>query len=99
MKKLAQVRRQATIQITGALRTTPTLLLDPLADIPPFHTTVKLLLLNDTIRLATLPKSLPLHPFITQASRRYIKRHRAPLHELLHTFDINPTKIEKITPF
>lgn len=35
-------------------------------------------------RLATLPTSHPLHPFIYRASKHYVCYHRSPLHHLLY---------------
>ncbi|KAJ3473536.1 hypothetical protein NLI96_g12952 [Meripilus lineatus] len=44
-------------------------------------------------RLATLPKSHPLHPIIRRAKRHYVKRHPAPIHHLLHRTGIFDTQL------
>jgi hypothetical protein len=48
------------------------------------------------LRLATLPKSHPLHKPIENAVKRLVKRHPTPLHDLMHSFNVHPQKIETI---
>jgi ribonuclease HI len=50
------------------------------------------------LRLATLPDTHPLYKQVRRAARRRVKRHMAPLHELMHDFDINPAIMETIRP-
>ncbi|KAG9077368.1 hypothetical protein FRC06_008956 [Ceratobasidium sp. 370] len=89
-KKLATVQRQSAIAITGALRTTSHLALDAHANMLPIDPAMNPVCFRATIRMATLPESNPLRKYLLRA-KRYIKRHRSALHELLHTFNILPS--------
>ncbi|QRV90420.1 Reverse transcriptase from transposon X-element protein [Ceratobasidium sp. AG-Ba] len=89
-RKLATVQRRSALAITGALRTTSTLALDAHANILPIDLAMNLVCYRATIRMATLPVSNPLRKYLVKA-KRYIKRHRSALHELLHTFNILPS--------
>ncbi|QRV96882.1 Reverse transcriptase from transposon X-element protein [Ceratobasidium sp. AG-Ba] len=89
-RKLASVQRLSAIAITGALRTTSTMALDAHANILPIDLAMNLACYRATIRMATLPASNPLRKHLTKA-KRYVKRHRSALHELLHAFNILPT--------
>jgi len=84
IKKLTKIPRQATLHITRALRSAPTDMVDACTDILPFHLLVKKLTCRAASRLATLPQSHPFEKHITQASARYVKNHRALLHEVQH---------------
>lgn len=96
MRKLARVQRMAAIHITGAMRSTATDILDAHADLLPFPLLVNQICLRSAIRLASLLETHLLHKHVKRA-RRYVKRHRAPIHELLHAFAINPDGIETIS--
>ena len=92
------VQCQATLHATGALRTAPTDSLDAHADLLPFPLLVEKLLHRVATRIATLPKTHPLATHANKAARKYVKRHRAPLHELLHSNKIDPNEYEVIRP-
>jgi hypothetical protein len=49
------------------------------------------------MRLATLPPSDPLHKPLRTSAKRFVKRHRSPLHYLSHIFKLIPDEIETIT--
>ena len=51
-----------------------------------------------TLRLAALPETHPLFKPVQQSARRLIKRHRSPLHHLLHAFNVRPSDCETIVP-
>jgi hypothetical protein len=59
--QLAHVQRRAALHTTGAMRTTPTDLLDAHADLLPFELLVDKKCHTAALRLATLPASHPLH--------------------------------------
>jgi len=40
-----------------------------------------------------------MHKHANRAALRYIKSHRAPSHEVLHTFNIQPSTFELINPY
>jgi len=86
------------LHITGALRSTLTDMIDACVDMIPFHLLVKKITHRAATRLATLPWSHPLESHVTWAANRYVKHHRAPIHEILHTFRIHPAKFESIKP-
>lgn len=89
MAKLARVQRTAALNITGALRTTATDMIDTHADLLPFHILVNQICQRSALRLATLPDTHPLYKHVRRAKRN-VKRHRTPLHELHHAFHIDP---------
>lgn len=98
INKLARVHRQALLSITGAMNATATATLETHANIPPFHIIVKHKILREAIRLASLPQTHPLFSYVRRAARGYIKSHRSPLHEIMHTFSIKPDQMENIRP-
>ena len=97
--KLGKVQRQASLCITGILKSAPTDDVDACMDLLLFHLLVKKLLLQATTRLATLPWSHPMYKHANRAALRYIKSHRAPSHEVLHAFNIQPSAFESIHPY
>ena len=94
--KLARVQRTVALHITGAMRTTATDMIDAHAKLLPFHILVNQICYRSTLRLATLPDTHPLYKHMRKA-RRYVKRHRTPLHKLLHAFRIDPDTLETIS--
>ena len=97
--QLARVQHHATIHITGALRTTPTDLLDAHADLLPFTLLVDKICHAATMRLATLPQSHPLHRHVQEAATvTFAKSSKSPVHHLLFTYNINPSQLETICP-
>jgi len=98
-KKLAQIQRQAAILMTGAMRTTATDVLEAHAAILPFPLLTKKFLYRETVRMATLPCNHPLYKVFLRAAERYIKKHRLPLHKLIHTFNIHPNHFKTIPTF
>lgn len=96
MAKLARVQRTAALNITGALRTTATDMIDTHADLLPFHILVNQICQRSALRLATLPDTHPLYKHVRRAKRN-VKRHRTPLHELHHAFHIDPDSTETIS--
>jgi len=86
--KLAKIQRQVVLHVTGALKTAPTDAIDTCADILPFHLLVKKLAYHSGSRLAMLPQTHPLGRHITRAAARYVKSHRAPIHEIMHACKI-----------
>src|SRR5882724_6314668 len=75
ISKLAKIQRQATLHITGALRSAPTDAIDACADVLPFNLLVKSLTHKAATRLATLPWSHPLAKHVDWAASRYVKAH------------------------
>jgi ribonuclease HI len=96
IKKLSAVQRRAAINVTGGMGTTANDTLDVLADLLPFHLLIEKHRFQAALRLATLPKSHPLHKAVANAAGRYIKRQPTPLHYMMHEYKLHPEKIETI---
>ena len=94
--KLARVQRMAAIHITGALRTTANDTLDAHADLLPVDLLIDKHCFWEALRLATLPTTHPLHSHVKKAAKHKPKKFPTPLHELFHTFPIDPPSIETI---
>jgi ribonuclease HI len=97
IKRLTTVQRAGTIAITGALRTSPTDTLDAYANIIPAPLLVEKLCHKAAIRLATIPPEHPLYKPVKASANKYIRRHKAPLHNLMQISKIDPNKMEKIS--
>lgn len=98
IRRLARVQRAAAIMITGGMWSSPTDVLDNHAELLPFYLLIDKVCHRATVRMATLPQSHPLSPYIQRASKRYVKRHRTQLHELFHHYNISPERTETIQP-
>jgi hypothetical protein len=98
LKGLTKAQRIAALAITGALRTTPTDLVDTHAEILP----IDLLLLKNThravVRLCTLPNSHPLHDIVLHAATSKSIKHPSPIDNLNGLFRLDPKNIELILP-
>ena len=93
IKKLASVQRVGALAITGGLRTSPTDTLDALANLLPFETAIEKWCYRAAIRLATLPDSHPLRKPINKSSKRLVRKHASPLHNLMHILETNPRNL------
>src|SRR5882724_9769399 len=80
------------------MRSVPTDTVDACADLLPFHLLVEKVIHRAATQLAALPSSHPLAKHVQKATGRFIKQHRALVHEVLHAFDIWPANFEKIKP-
>ena len=45
-----------------------------------------------------LPEAHLLSRKVQKAAKKYVKKHWSPLHELMHTYNLKPDKMEKIKP-
>ena len=68
MRQLATVQRRAAILITGAMKTTASVVLNTLADLLPIHLAVDKWRFNAALSLATLPADHPLYKMTTRAA-------------------------------
>jgi hypothetical protein len=97
--QLARVQCCAALHTTGAMRTTPTDLLDAHADLLPFELLVDKKCHAAALRLATLPASHPLHYHISEAAiTPFAKSSKSPIHHLMFAYDISPERLETIQP-
>ena len=99
LHQLTKVQRMATIVINGALRTTPTDILDIHAGIMPLECTMLKVCHRALVRLCTLPELHPLHQVIHEYCSVHARKHYMPLHKLMDLFpEIHLDKLETITP-
>jgi ribonuclease HI len=94
--RLGTVNQRATLLIAGTLRTSATDLSEAHANLQPIDLIINRLAYRSALRLAMLPTSHPLHKRVARASGRYVQHHRSPLHNLLHTYHIDPKQIETL---
>jgi hypothetical protein len=79
LKTLQKLQRMATLAITGALRSTPTDLLDAHAGVLPMELALLKTCQRATVRLLTLPSTHPLHRKIAAAKRAPPLNHQGPI--------------------
>ena len=96
--RMERVQRQAAIQITGALRTTPTDLLLAHADITPMEYHLRKICHSAALRIATLPQTNPIGKAARRAARRHVKCLPSPLHNIMAMLQVQPDEVEKIPP-
>ena len=95
-KQLTTVQRAGTIAITGALRTSPTDMLNTCANTIPAMLLIEKWCYRAAVRYATLPSEHPLYKLVKASTNGKVKCHRAPLHNLMQTFKLAPNSISKI---
>lgn len=95
MEKLGRVQRTSTLQILGALRTTPNDLLDTHAGLMPMTTRIKQLCVTVAVCIASMPRIHLLYKPARKAAK-FIKRHRAPLHYIMKALNQHPDEVETI---
>lgn len=83
MKSFQKAQRAATLAITGALRTTPTEMLDAHAGILPMDLALRKICFRSTLRLLTLPDTHPLRNVVEKAKRAQVSSHAGPIDYLL----------------
>ena len=81
--RLESIQRAGAIAIVGGLKTSPTDTLCTHADILPAHLELDKVSHKAAARMATLPHTHPITKLYRRASKRRVKRHKSPLHQLL----------------
>ena len=84
INKLARIQRQTALAITGAMKTTANDTLDTHTNVLSFHLLISKIIHRVATRLAGLLDSHPLSKHVLKSSKRYMKKHRTPLHEITH---------------
>jgi len=79
------------------MKSAPTDVIDACADLLPFHLLVEKTIYCAATRLAALTHMHLLSKHIKKAPARYVKKHRGPLHEVMHAFKIRPDDYENIS--
>lgn len=98
LKLLQKLQRIASIAITGALRTTPTDLIDAHAGILPMELAILKVCHRAAVRLLTLPKSHPLFGIVRDAKASRPARHQSAIDGLIKLFNLQHARLETITP-
>ena len=101
LRKLESIQRIATLAITGALRTTPTDLLDLHANLLPVDLAIEKACYRSLVRISSLPPSHPLHHIIREYHedlKVQLPKHPTNLHFLLRTFNFVPSLTEIVAP-
>jgi len=96
--RMERVQRQAALQITGALRTTPTDLLLAHADITPIEYHLCKICHSAALRIVTLPQTNPIGKVARCAAQRHVKKLPSPLHNIMAMLQVHPDEVEKILP-
>lgn len=94
LAKLSTVQRMLTLQITGAMRSSPNDSIDLYANLLPFRLLVQKLCHRAAIRLAALPSTHPLYKEVK--CRRKMVRKESTIYKITHFFGIDPNLVEKI---
>ena len=97
-RRLTSIQQIATMVITGALHTSTTDILEVHANLWPIELLMHWTCHRAVLWLAALPDTHLLHKIVKAMACWDVKRHRSPLHLLLHTFCIKPTDYELIAP-
>jgi Reverse transcriptase (RNA-dependent DNA polymerase) len=92
--KLKSIQRKVAVTITGALCTTAGDTLDAHTNILPVDLLFNKVLFRAAAHLCSLPHTHPLHNIMHTATRRKVKHHRLPIHNLLFLFPHKPSDIE-----
>jgi ribonuclease HI len=95
-KKLSSVQRRVAKLITGTLDTAAGDVLEAHSNLLPIDLLFDKILFRAATRLASLPPQHPLYSISRRASKRYVKRHRSPLHNLFHTTGVKPQALETL---
>ena len=100
LRCLQKVQCTATLAITGALRTTPTDLLDAHAGVLPMELALAKVCHRAMVRMLTLPDTHPLQQLINKARRHAPSKHQGPIDHLLKTLktENQHEELETITP-
>jgi ribonuclease HI len=98
LKSLAKIQRIATLAITGALRTTPTDLLNAHAGVLPMELALEKACHRAMVRMLTLPETHPLQQIVEKARQPPPRGHQGTIGQLLRIFGLENEKLETITP-
>ncbi|PPR06479.1 hypothetical protein CVT24_002565, partial [Panaeolus cyanescens] len=97
-KKLDSIIGRIAVAIVGGLRTSPRDVAMAHANLDPAKIVIERVYAKAAVRLATIPKTHPLHAHVSRVSKRGTKRFPSPLHLLMQYFDISVSAMEKIKP-
>ena len=96
LRKLASIQRTGALDITGALWTSPTNMLNACTFLPLISYMLENWCQRAAIHLVTIPPKHPVYALVKASSKCYIKKHRSPLHTIFKGFKHDVRKVEKI---
>ena len=99
LKELSKIQRLASTAINGALKSSPTDLLDAHSGLLPTSILLKSICYRSMMRICTLPKSNPVSAQALKYFSKPAKRHKTNIQLLLEIFEIDPTIYETIPPY
>ena len=88
-KPQGATKARGSVSVNNKLRT---------AQRKPVDLLMNKLLYRAALRLCSLPKSHPLHAQLRSRSICRAKRHLSPIHTLLHFANLDPKRVETISP-
>ncbi|KAF9051257.1 hypothetical protein BJ165DRAFT_1524220 [Panaeolus papilionaceus] len=97
-KSLDSVLGKVAVIIVGGLRSSPKDVAMAHTNLDPIKVVIRRLHAKAAVRLATLPKVHPLHTPVANTINRCVKHYPTPLHHLMHAFDFDTRRMEKINP-
>ena len=98
LRALQKLQRIATLSMTGALRSTPTDLLDAHAGVLPMELGLLKICHRAVVRLLTLPVTHPLSRVVHASKRAPPAKHLGSIDALVQLFKMTRTSMEKISP-
>ena len=98
MKSLQKLQRMVTLAITGALRSTPTDLLDAHAGVLPMELALLKACHRAVVRMLTLPRTHPLHREVNKVKMSPPCNHPGSVDNLIKLFQLSNIRMETISP-
>lgn len=98
IKALARAQRTVAIAAAGALRTSPADAVEAHMNMLPMELLVNKVCHRAMVRLTTLPETHPLTKYVRRCGKRYVQRHRTPIHTLSHLYQLRHEDVETIKP-
>jgi ribonuclease HI len=96
MARMASVQRRALVAMSGAMRTTPTDILEAHMNILPLDLYMDTIRHRAALRIATLPSSHPLYSDIRESITDHRNTHVTALMRLHRAYRINPDCVETV---
>ncbi|KAL1739249.1 hypothetical protein HDZ31DRAFT_49687, partial [Schizophyllum fasciatum] len=97
-KDFERVQNIAARAISGAMRFSPTGLVDAHAGLLPIGLALNRVCHRAATRLCSLPPSHPLFSIVRRCQSVYVRRHRTNIHELLEMYSLRPDVVETVFP-
>jgi ribonuclease HI len=96
LRELGKLQRMATLAINGALRTSPTDLLDAHAGLLPVDLLLKKICFRSLVRMSSLPYSNPVSRLVGDCHWKPARVHRSNIQQLMECFHFDPTNFVEI---